>query len=192
MHPIRPNQWDVFRQGATGVLLVFGLVVTCCSGILMATFAGGGVYRGTFTREPITNKITDAGSLNWVPVTFVFFCLGILLIVGALGYGFFVSATERQGPRRAMPGKVLARYAVNRQGHMLVAEWEIEAADRPKYYVRMDFGPQVGSTELECVEPVFYQCGEGMRGTAEVQGKWLGAFHPDTGASYQSEHRAHL
>jgi hypothetical protein len=151
-------------------------------------FGEAGIYRGTYTREPITNKITDAGTLNFLPITLLVFVLGVVMLAGAVFYGLYVSATEKSGPRKVLPVKVLARYAFNREGLMLVADWEIEMAENPRYYVRLDFGPEMGTLECECSLPTYYQCGEGMTGMAELQGKWVGAFQPNMGAAYRSEH----
>ena len=192
MHHYRPNRLDALKQGTTGFLIIAGLVIVFCTGILMITFAMGGVFRGTYTRDPLTNKITDAGTMNWVPLTFVFFTLGIAMILGAVGYGLYNVATERRGPRQSRAAKVLARYAFNRQGLMLVADWEIEAAENPRYYVRLDLGADLGTLECECSEQLFHQCGEGMTGTVELQGKWLGSFIPNVGANYRSDHIADI
>ena len=190
MRPFQGNKIEVFKQGAIGICLVGGCGVTLLSGILMVVLAMGGVMRGTYTRQPITNKITDAGTLNWVPIVFVFFTLGVLMMIGAVFYGLYASATERSGPRESRPAKVLARYGFTRDGNMLVADWEVEGADNPRYYVRLDFGHPRGTVECECSEMLYFRCGEGMTGMAELQGKWLGAFTPTIGAHYSTEHIA--
>jgi hypothetical protein len=185
MRILQGNRGDSLRQGATGVVLIGGFALSGVAAILMLVFAMGGVFRGTYTREPLTNKITDAGTLNWVPLTFLFFCFGLILIVGAVVYGLYTSATERSGPRESHPVKVLAKY-----GTMLVAAWEIEGAENPRYYVRLDFGGNLGASECECSETVFNQCGEGMTGMAELNGKWLGSFVPYMGQHFRTEHIA--
>ena len=65
---------------------------------------------------------------------------------------------------------------------MLTEAWHFEEADRPKFYIRMQT-PTGGSYEYETSEETFWQCGEGMVGEAEIQGKWLGKFVPYIGAA---------
>jgi len=190
MRQYRGNRLETFKQGAIGYSLLGGCALSVISLILIGMFTMGGVFRGTYTRDPFTNKITDAGTLNFVPIAFSFFALGVLLMFGAVVYGLYSSATEQTGPRKSHPVKVLARYAFNREGLMIISEWEIEEAENPRFYVRLDFGTEMGTLECECSESIFYQCGEGMNGMAELQGKWLGSFIPYTGTSYRSEHVA--
>ncbi len=190
MRQFRVHRIDSLKQGATGFLLVGGVVLVMITSVLMIMFAMGGVFRGTYSRDPLSGKITDAGTLNFVPITFVFFTLGIVMILGAVLYGLFVSATERSGPRRSHPVKVLAKYAFNREGNMLVSAWEIEGCGNPRFYVRLDFGAEMGTLECECSEQVFNQCGEGMTGMADLQGKWVGSFVPTIGSQFRSEYIA--
>lgn len=190
MRPFFNNRLEALKQGVTGMFLVGGCGLSFISAVLMAVFAMGGVFRGTYTREPLTNKITDAGTINWIPITFVFFTLGVVMMLGAVAFGLYTNATERSGARVTRPAKVLARYGFTRDGHMLVSDWEVEGADNPRYYVRLDFGYPLGTTECECSEMLYFRCGEGMTGMAELQGKWLGSFIPTIGSQYTTEHIA--
>ncbi len=169
-------------EKTVGCVLVAGLVITVASVGAAWLFSVAGIYRGTFTREPITNRITDAGTLNLVPLAITFILIGVLMMGGAVGYGLWREANKNKGPTADYEGsKVLARYAYSRQGQLLTAEWEIESADDPKYYVRMRL-PSGESVELECAPQTYFQAGEGMTGTARVQGKWLGQFSQQVGA----------
>jgi hypothetical protein len=190
MRQFRGNRLESLKQGVTGYLIIGGIVVMGLSSIAILMFAMGGVFRGTYTRDPLTNKITDAGTMNFVPIAILCFVLGLVASIGGVCYGLFVAATERIGPRKARGVKVLSRYCYTRDGVMLVAQWEIDGAENPRYYTRLDFGSDLGTMECECTAEVFYQCGEGMTGVAETQGKWLGSFVPDMGTRYQTEHVA--
>ena len=169
-----------FEEKSVGCVLVSGCLVSIFALFFSYLFGVAGVFRGTFTRTPGTNKITDAGTLNLVPITFMFLAIGVLMMVGAIGYGLFKSGTERKGTRNVEPNfRVLARYAYDGP-QLITAEWDIEAAEKPRYYVR---GVTHASLviELETTVEVFYQAGEGMVGEAEIQGRWLGRFVPYIG-----------
>ncbi|MDR3692111.1 MAG: hypothetical protein P4L46_22210 [Fimbriimonas sp.] len=170
-----------FKEKTVGCLMVIGLLVIVLSSILLWTFSVAGIYRGTYTRTPITNEITDAGSLNWAPLAILGIVVGVLMVGGGIGYGLWTAVSQNKGPRRTEPNfRVLARYCYDRSMNLITAEWDIDAADRPKFYVRGVF--QDGSVcEFETTEQVYYQAGEGMTGEAEVQGKWLGRFVPYIG-----------
>jgi hypothetical protein len=175
MRHYRPNRTEVFKQGTVGFLLIAGLIVAFCSGVLMMVFAVSGMVSGSHSDGLFTT--TKIGTI-----------IGLVMVAGSAGFGFWSLATERSGPRKSRPAKVVARYAFNRQGLMLVSQWEIEACPDAKYFVRLDYGYPDGTQECECTEQVFYQCGEGMTGMAQVQGKWIGSFVPNVGANYQTEH----
>ena len=173
MRHYQPNRTEVFKQGATAFLVIAGALVAFCSGGLLLLFGLANMAGGSRAEVP---------GLGFGLV------LGLTMIVVGAAYGMWSAATERSGIRATKQVKVVARYAFNREGLMLVSEWEIEACDRPRYYVRLDFGYPAGTLECECSEQVYYQCGEGMTGIADLQGKWIGSFVPHTGAAYQTEH----
>lgn len=50
------------------------------------------------------------------------------------------------------------------------------------YYIQVEFGNGI-KKEFRTTSEVFATIGEGMRGTASVQGKWLGKFVPNRPAS---------
>jgi len=163
--------------------LVCGLIVTIISGILLWVFSVSGVYRGTYTRKAFTNEITDAGTLNLVPLTILGIAAGVLMMFAGIGYGFWSMAKSKSGPRQVVPNfRVLARYCYDRSQNLITAEWDIEVADRPRFYVRgvMENGV-IG--EFETTVEVYFNAGEGMVGEAELQGQWLGRFVPYIGAT---------
>ncbi|MFZ4507403.1 MAG: hypothetical protein ACOYON_06880 [Fimbriimonas sp.] len=171
----------VLKEGTVGCVLFGGAGLFVVSAFCLWLFSVAGVYRGTYTREAVTNKITDAGTLNLVPITLAIFTLSCFMIIGALGYGIWTSKADRHGPRSSDPdAKVIARYAYDRNQFLLTDLYQIESADRPRFYVRLDHGRD-GMIEYECSEEVYHSAGEGMRGVAEYQGKWLGSFSPHIG-----------
>jgi len=170
-----------FKEKTVGCLLVAGLVLTIVSFGLMWLFSVAGIYRGTYTRTPVTNQITDAGAMNLVPLTILGVAVGVGMMIGGVGYGLYTIKREHQGPRRTVPNfRVLARYCYDRDMQLITADWDIDVADRPKFYVRGVFEDgTVG--EFQTTIEVYYQSGEGMTGEAEIQGKWLGRFVPYIG-----------
>lgn len=176
------NRREALKEGWVGICLIGGLITFVVGLFLMWLFAVAGVFRGTYTREPITNRITDAGTLNLVPVAFGITTIGLLSFLGALAYALWNSKQEKIGPRREDDNvKVIARYAYDRKHNLLTELWQIESADRPRTYVRL-LHQRDGMIEYECPLEVYLAAGEGMWGTAEFQGKWLGKFTPRVGA----------
>ncbi len=172
---------EAFKQKSVGCLMMGGFVIASISGVCALVFSMGGVFRGTFTRAPVTNEITDAGTLNLVPLCILFLAVGVAMMLGGVGYGVWVVANEKNGRRVTIEHfRVLARYVYDGP-QMLVAEYEIEAAQRPRFYVRAML-PSGETLEYETDAPVYFNCGEGMLGQAEVQGKWLGMFVPYIGS----------
>ena len=170
-----------FKEKTVGCLLVGGLVIAIISFGLLWVFSVSGIYRGTYTRTPVTNEITDAGTLNLVPLTILGIVVGLLMMFGGLGYAFWTMSREKHGPRRTEENfRVIARYCYDRTMQLITSEWDIEVADRPKFYVRGMFENGVVG-EFETTIEVYYQAGEGMVGEAELQGKWLGRFVPYIG-----------
>jgi hypothetical protein len=177
---------EATKQKIIGILIALGLVITVCSGALVWVFSVSGIYRGTYTRKPITNEITDAGALNWVPIMIVFLVMGLVIIAGAILYGFATVVKERQGARQVLPNfHVIARYCIDKGGQMLTDPYDIELAERPRFYVRA-VAPQKEIVEYETSFEMFTQAGEGMTGEAEIQGKWIGRFTPYIGLPPQS------
>jgi hypothetical protein len=115
-------------------------------------------------------------TIKWFPV------VGFLMYVGGLFYGIHSEKTEYSGARHIIQhARIIARYGITRDTHRMVTdESEYEFLDRPKYFVKI-LTPNEGSIEYQCRQEVFFTCGEGMIGDAEVQGQWLGSFRPYMG-----------
>jgi F0F1-type ATP synthase membrane subunit c/vacuolar-type H+-ATPase subunit K len=172
---------DPTKEKAIGCAMVAGIAMVLVGLGLTWLFAVGGVFRGTYTREPITNRITDAGTLNLVTLSLTLVALGLIVGLGALGYGFFYDKVANHGRRETIANaRILSRYAYSKDGTMLTNSYDFEFANEPRFYVRMQTA-QDRISEYECAEAVFYTCGEGMYGEAEIQGKWIGKFIPYIG-----------
>ena len=172
---------EAFKEKTVGFLLVIGSVISIVSLIAMFMFAGGGILHGTYTRDGLTNQIKDPGDLNLVPLAILGLVAGIALVLGSIGYGYWTHRTRHMGLRETRPHvKVLARYGFTKDWHMLTADWELDQADNPHYFVRLEFSPNE-VREFECSPQIYFQCGEGMVGEAEIQGKWVGKFLPYIG-----------
>jgi hypothetical protein len=172
---------EALQQKAIGWTMVAGLILAVSSFGLAWMFGLSGFVSGTYNREPGTNRITDAGTLNLVPLMIFGMAAGVLMMIGALAYGFWIVRNEKTGPRDVVSHfRILARYAYD--GPLMIhEEYEIESARKPKFYVRGQF-PSGETVEFETSEEVYRTAGEGMVGEAEVQGKWLGRFVGYVGA----------
>ena len=171
---------DPFKEKAAGCALAGGALLCVASAFLGVVFAMGGVFRGTYTREAVTNRITDAGTLNLLPLTIFAFVVGLFLMLGAVGYGLMFSKMEATGPRRKVEDAViLSRYAMSRSGD-LMSDWELEGRDDARFYVRMMM-PGGKVAEYPVAPETYFNCAEGAAGEAEMQGRWIGRFTPYVG-----------
>lgn len=101
--------------------------------------------------------------------------LGFLVIGVAVVYGFVTVNKQRSSPPASYPDVlVVARFAINEANEMVFQDFDPEDPDT-KLYVHLKF-PGGRNQEYRCPFPVFESCGEGMRGSAVVQGDWLGSF----------------
>ncbi len=171
---------DPFKEKAVGCALVGGAVLAVVSAILGWVFSLSGVYRGTYTREAVTNRITDPGTLNLLPLMITLFAIGLLLMLGAVGYSLLFNKMEATGPRKKIEDAViLSRYAVSGTGDML-SDWQLDGADDAKFYVRM-MVPGGKVAEYAVAPETYFNCAEGAAGEAEMQGRWIGRFTPYVG-----------
>ncbi len=177
---------EALKQKAVGWMLVGGALLLVCGLGGTWVFSMAGVFHGTFTREAGTNRIRDAGTMNWVPLTILMMAVGVILCLAGFGYAWYNIATERSGVQKTVDNvKVLARYAANRAGDMLTEYYQIEEArGTVRFYVRLML-PTRETLEFECSESVFNSCGEGMFGRVVLQNKWLGQFIGYVGSPVQ-------
>lgn len=161
---------------AWGIGIGVAMVLFCGVGTYM--FGAASVFRATYTRNPINGAINDMGPANLAMASFGGIILGLMLIGGTLIYGVLVDRNETKGEAIGIEhARVVARYALTADGVLHTDPDSIEHAEKPKFYVRLAL-PGRGSIEFRTSPDTFWNCGEGMTGTAEIQGKWLGRFLP--------------
>ncbi len=174
-----PNEGsEALRQSlvAWGIGIGVAMVLICGVGSYM--LGASSVFRATYTRDAVSGAIRDMGPANLALASFGGVILGLLLIAGTLIYGVMVDRNETKGtPVGVEHARVVARYALTPDGVLHTSPESIEYAEKPRYYVRLAL-PGQGSIEFRTSPDTFWNCGEGMNGTAEIQGKWLGRFIP--------------
>lgn len=109
--------------------------------------------------------------------------LGLAAAGGALLYGIREGrrVTGGKGAMVDPTARVVARYAYDSTGDMVVDEWLFDERDDLKFYVKLELTG--GSMrEFQCRREVHAMCGEGMRGAATFDGRWLGSFIPQMGS----------
>lgn len=115
----------------------------------------------------------------------VLMALGPLLFVGGIvmaGWGIFWGhATNRSigksGVQWVTNCYVVGRFAIDQNGEMIFSEFEDNDLPRVKFFVRLKH-PEGHDQEYECSRELISQIGEGMTGSAQVKGRWLGSFTP--------------
>lgn len=140
---------------------------------LLTSFPAIIIFAFVFRDWEGATKILDV--IKWSPLVFAaMYAIGLF-------FGIYSEKSQHQGVRRVRNHcRIIARYAVTHDHVMLTDESDFEFHDRLRYYVKI-LDPQEGSLEFECTPPVYFSCGEGMMGDAEIQGSWLGAFRPYMG-----------
>lgn len=161
-----------------GALL--GAVLAVVGLIGAFTFFTAGTYSSTYTRDPNSGAIGSIGAGALFPLAVGMLGLGILLFLASTGYGWMQHTRRNKGTEQQVPrALVVAKYAYNKDFALLTQSWEFDYDDA-RFYVRLRVDAE-NVLEFETSRPVFDQCGEGMRGAATFQGKWLSRFVPYTG-----------
>jgi len=163
------------RSETLYVWLIMGGIASILAGCLclMAGFGSG-------TLQIIRGKLISGPAAITALIGVILLLGGIALLTFTILSGAAVGATEKRGVRKVDPRtRVLAKYATNAQGETLTLEWDFPDP-KTKFYVRLELGDG-NRAEFQCVQEVFHQCGEGMRGEAHFQGRWLGMFKPYIG-----------
>lgn len=107
---------------------------------------------------------------------------GMAMSGGALLYGIREGRriTSGKGAMVDPHARVIAKYAYDGDGFMVTEDYLFDDRDGLKFYVKLELnGGAV--REFQCLRPVHAMCGEGMRGAATFDGKWLGSFTPEMG-----------
>lgn len=164
------NRRESRRQGWVGFLVLVGAILALGGGFLTIVSAfGTGIGEWVVTLFNVLKVLTAAGAVMWV--------VGMVL-------AFQTERTQFKGPQTGLDGaRVVARFALDKADVLYTEMGMIEFLDKPRYFVRL-YTPRDGSVEYRCSPEVFWMCGEGLIGRAEVQGNWLGSFTPTVGAHH--------
>lgn len=130
-------------------------------------------------------------SLYFFVAGVVMFLLGLVVSAISLATGLSIEKRAKaSGTVMEIPdAQIVGRYAISEIGEMLFSDLDIDF-DNPKtkLYIRIH-PPGAASLELRTNAPVWQSCGEGMRGTALLQGDWLGGFTPSLGQGEGDPHQ---
>ncbi|MER3496656.1 MAG: hypothetical protein C4320_07730 [Armatimonadota bacterium] len=172
---------EVRRQYAIGCAILLGFFMTVVGGWLSYVLMVGGV--GQAIQGGGQSSARSGGDLimNSLAFMIAMVLIGVLLLVGGLIFGLAAVRKENTGPRRQVEGAfVVARYVVAPGDLYLTSPHDIQEVEHPQYFVRLNV-PGEGSVEFTTSAETFWWAGEGMRGSAELSGRWLGRFTPDIG-----------
>lgn len=159
-------------EGALGWAIVAGLVLMPIGLLLTLMFFMAGVFRAARTSGG------DAGDVVLIWIGIATLLIGFLLTVGGFLVGYFSGKKEYAptGDMRSAPGvQVLVRYAYNKRGEMANDEYMWQEGDDIKFYVKLRF-PNGTIQEFQSTNEVYNMCGEGMKGDALIDGRWLCGF----------------
>lgn len=169
---------DNRKQSLIGFGLAGGFVIFICGGILTWMLSMSSVFHATATRNPYTGAVNSMGNGVYIPWGVLVMTLGALAMVVSVVYGLSQARNPAKGNRRMISNvRVIARFAADGTGVLYTEAGQMEFIDNLKYYVRITSALE-GSFEYQCSEEIFWRCGEGLSGDAEIQGRWLGAFDP--------------
>ncbi|MCB8932153.1 MAG: DUF2500 domain-containing protein [Fimbriimonadaceae bacterium] len=162
---------DEQREKAIGCLVfaAFGLVGLGAIGFVM--LMGGGALRmaNSQGKDPSLLILSGFAALS---ILLGFGC-AILALVWGLGRNRRARSAEPEFARV----RILARYALMPgTSEMMFSDFD---PDYPgiRFFARVRF-ENGAARELQCAYPVFSMLGEGMTGTATVQGDWISIFQP--------------
>lgn len=132
-----------------------------CGGLLLVL----GPMLGIATKSPVP-----------MALGFLLIGAGVLMVGGSLIYGLNRHGERFTGEQTRRSGvRILNKYVYDRDNNLLMDDYLIDTADEPRFYVKIELAPG-NSVEFETAREVFDSCGEGMRGEATFQGKWLSMF----------------
>jgi hypothetical protein len=162
---------DSTKEGAVGCALYGGLVLAFLGVVLTIMLYMEGTLSLLRNQDPSMLAVRGLG-----PAMILF---GLLTSAAALVYGIREGrrVTSGRGAMVDPTARVLARYAYDKTGDMIVDDYLFDERDGLKFYVKLELtGGLV--REFQCHRQVHGMCGEGMRGAATFDGKWLGSFVP--------------
>lgn len=157
-----------------GLLVVLGFIVT-----LMIW--GGAVASLAYRGDPTLARYVWVGPLLIV--------LGGVAMVSGLIVGRWAANPVHRTARivRYPDVRVVGRFGESRDGQMYFADLDLLDDEKLRYFVQLEIVPG-DIREFECAAPVWEQAGEGMRGDAVGQGRWLSQFLPHQGGAYRPVH----
>ncbi len=109
--------------------------------------------------------------------------LGLLVAGGAIVVGIREGRrlTSGKGQVYADPNaRIVARFGIDEHGDMITEEWLFDERDEVRFFVKIQHADG-RIKEYQCTRETLAMCGEGMRGTATFDGRWLGGFVPQIG-----------
>lgn len=162
------------KEAWVGCALIGGLVLAGIGLVLTLMLYMGGATALLRRQDPAVWALRGLGP--------GLILLGLLASSAALLYGIREGRKTTTGKGAVMDpdAKVMARYAYDKTGDLVVDDWLFDERDGLKFYVKLEL---TGGTvrEFQCSRQIHGQCGEGMRGAATFDGKWLGGFAPNLG-----------
>ncbi len=152
--------------------LIFGGVIAVILGIILTwlLYLGGTVrIMATDGKDPGMYALRGLGPLL-VIAGLVSSVTGILM-----GWHRAKRPESGKGVQQIDPNtRVVGKFAF-REGEMLTSDWQWEGIDDCEFYVKLEMS--TGRVmEFQCSEAVFANCGDGLRGEATYDGRWLGRF----------------
>jgi hypothetical protein len=123
----------------------------------------------------LLGMVTQMGIV--VAFAFLLILAGVIVLAVSLGTGLKRNKSQFDGPQTTYEDvKIVVRAAYNDQAQLVTSDWDLEEPG-VRFYVKVELRPG-NRIEFECARETFYSCGEGMSGSVNVRGKWLGLFTP--------------
>ncbi len=162
-------------QTLIGCLLISGIPIFAAGLVLYFMLEGAGALRYLHTHGNST-------TLRLAPMALLLCVLGGLVSLAGVVLGLRRAfPNHRKAIRRTLPDVyVVSRMILDRR---LQPAFEPEFAETPLHYFVQLREVGLGTEEYECGTEVFARAAEGTRGSAEVQGGWLCAYHPSVAPS---------
>lgn len=158
------------RENRTANLLYLSAALTIVGGLTAFFFTGAGAAQlGKFGEPQVLLLAILGGAVAAV---------GILMGTGVILWGLFFAEKHSGSQKlyRVPDVRIIARFAISEIGETLFSEDDIDF-DNPKTKPLVKLQYSNGEVhEFACHPTVWRQSGEGMTGTAIIQGGWLSAF----------------
>lgn len=164
---------DESRQKFVGCLMFGGALLVVVGGLLTVMLFGGAALRMANTQGKDPSLLIAAG------IGPLFILMGFAMAIGGLVWGFAVNRKAANASPITYPGsRVLARYALMPGSDEMVFSMIDPTVEGIRFFAQLRL-PDGRTPELRCPYALFESLGEGMVGSATVQGDWIGAFAPE-------------